>query len=119
MMRRLLFLAISLAALPAIAANDPRFEPVDKSIRAGDYKQVTSVLVARDGRLVYEAYFDEGGAQARRNTRSATKTVAGMLVGIAIADGKLSGPQAPATSASGRMPPHSTTMAASTRRCRR
>ena len=95
MMRRLLFLAISFAALPAIAANDPRFEPVDKSIRAGDYKQVTSVLVARDGKLVYEAYFDEGGAQARRNTRSATKTVAGMLVGIAIADGKLSGPQAP------------------------
>ena len=95
MMRRLLFLAISLAALPAIAANDPRFEPVDKSIRAGDYKQVTSVLVARDGKLVYEAYFDEGGAQARRNTRSATKTVAGMLVGIAIAEGKLSGPQAP------------------------
>ena len=95
MIRRLLFAAIALAALPAIAANDPRFEPVDKSIRAGDYKQVTSVLVARDGKLVYEAYFDEGGAQARRNTRSATKTVAGMLVGIAIADGKLSGPQAP------------------------
>lgn len=95
MIRRLLFAAITLAAVPAIAANDPRFEPVDKAIRAGDYKQVTSVLVARDGKLLYEAYFDEGGAQARRNTRSATKTVAGMLVGLAIADGKLSGPQAP------------------------
>ena len=95
MIRRLLFAAIAIAVVPAIAANDPRFEPVDKAIRAGDYKQVTSVLVARDGKLVYEAYFDEGGAQARRNTRSATKTVAGMLVGIAIADGKLSGPQAP------------------------
>lgn len=95
MIRRLLFAAITLAAVPAIAANDPRFEPVDKAIRDGDYKQVTSVLVARDGKLLYEAYFDEGGAQARRNTRSATKTVAGMLVGLAIADGKLSGPQAP------------------------
>ena len=95
MIRRLLFTAIALATVPAIAANDPRFEPVEKSIRAGDYKQVTSVLVARDGKLVYEAYFDEGGAQARRNTRSVTKTVAGMLVGIAIADGKLSGAQAP------------------------
>ena len=95
MIRRLLFAAIAIAVVPAIAANDPRFEPVDKAIRAGDYKQVTSVLVARDGKLVYEAYFDEGGAQARRNTRSATKTVAGMLAGIAIADGKLSGPQAP------------------------
>ena len=95
MIRRLLLACIALAAVPATAANEPRFDPVDKSIRAGDYKQVTSVLVARDGKLVYEAYFDEGGAQARRNTRSATKTVAGMLVGIAIADGKLSGAQAP------------------------
>ncbi len=95
MIRRLLFAAIAIAVVPAIAANDPRFEPVDKAIRAGDYKQVTSVLVARDGKLVYEAYFDEGGAQARRNTRSATKTVAGMLAGIAIADGKLAGAQAP------------------------
>ena len=94
MISRLLFAAIALAAVPAIAANDPRFDPVEKSIRAGDYKQVTSVLVARDGKLLYEAYFDEGGAQARRNTRSATKTVAGMLAGIAIADGKLGGPQA-------------------------
>ncbi|HPM56167.1 MAG TPA: serine hydrolase [Thermomonas sp.] len=95
MIRRLLFAAIAIAVVPAIAANDPRFEPVDKAIRAGDYKQVTSVLVARDGKLVYEAYFDEGGAQARRNTRSATKTVAGMLAGIAIADRKLAGAQAP------------------------
>lgn len=95
MIRRLLSAFIALAAVPAIAANDPRFEAVDKAIRAGDYKQVSSVLVARDGKLLYEAYFDEGGAQARRNTRSATKTVAGMLVGLAIADGKLSGAQAP------------------------
>ena len=47
MIRRLLFAAVVLATVPAVAANDPRFEPVEKSIRAGDYKQVTSVLVAR------------------------------------------------------------------------
>ncbi len=95
MIRRLLLACLTLVAAPAAAANDPRFDAVDKAIRAGDYKQVTSVLVARDGKPVFEAYYDEGGVQARRNTRSATKTVAGMLVGAAIADGKLPDAQAP------------------------
>jgi CubicO group peptidase (beta-lactamase class C family) len=81
--------------VPVSAAENPKFDAVTKSIRAGEYKAITSVLVAKDGKLVYEAYFDDGGAQARRNTRSATKTIAGMLVGAAIADGKLAGTQVP------------------------
>jgi CubicO group peptidase (beta-lactamase class C family) len=64
---------------------------MEQSIRAGEFKQTTSVLVARRGRLAYEAYFDAEGAEGLRNTRSATKTVTGMLVGIAIDRGLLSG----------------------------
>ena len=71
-----------------------RLTRMEQSIRAGEFKQVTSVLVARRGRLAYEAYFDAEGAEGLRNTRSATKTVTGMLIGIAIERGLLSGVEA-------------------------
>jgi len=68
---------------------------LDAAVRAGTYQKITSVLIARHGRLVHETYFDEGGAEARRNTRSATKTVTAMLVGAAIVEGEIADAQAP------------------------
>lgn len=69
---------------PRSASAPSRLDDISAAIRAGTYKQVTSVLVARGGQLIYEQYFDDGGRDALRNTRSATKTVTGMLVGAAV-----------------------------------
>ena len=87
---RLLLLAL-LCAWSGAAFAQPAagFDAVTAAVRSGTYQQVTSVLVARHGKLLYEQYFDAGGADALRNTRSATKTITGMLVGAAVDRGRL------------------------------
>lgn len=62
----------------------PRLEQLGQAIAAGEFHIITSVLVAHKGATIFESYFDAAGADGLRNTRSATKTVTGMLVGIAI-----------------------------------
>ena len=69
-------------------------ERLDASVRRGTFGVITSIVAAQRGRIVHEAYF-EGDANTLRNTRSATKTVAGMLVGLAIERGDISGVDAP------------------------
>jgi CubicO group peptidase (beta-lactamase class C family) len=70
---------------------------MEKAVRSGEFQKIGSVLVARHGQLVYEAYFD-GDAQTLRDTRSATKSITEILVGIAIEEKKLSGVDAPVLS---------------------
>jgi CubicO group peptidase (beta-lactamase class C family) len=69
------------------------FEAMEKAIRAQEFKRIGSVLVARHGKLVYERYFD-GDKTTLRDTRSATKSITDVLVGIAIGEKKLSGTDA-------------------------
>jgi CubicO group peptidase (beta-lactamase class C family) len=83
------------ASVESAKLSATRLQAMESAIRAGGFKRVTSVLIARQGKLVYEAYFDDAGAGGLRNTRSATKTVTSMLVGIAIDKGLLAGVDAP------------------------
>ncbi len=63
---------------------------LESAIRAGEFKKIGSILIARHGKLVYENYFD-GDANSLRDTRSATKSITDILVGIAIDEKKLKG----------------------------
>lgn len=94
MKRILLCFCLAAASFTATAADASAFARAQKAVEQGEFKAITSILVAQRGEVVYEHYFDREGAEARRNTRSVTKTVAGMLAGAAIADGHLSGPSA-------------------------
>ncbi len=59
-----------------------RLKALEAAVASGEFKKIGSVVIARGGKLVYEAYFD-GDASTQRDVRSASKTVTGMLVGIA------------------------------------
>lgn len=67
--------------------SNPLFTAMDAKIVNGDYEEITSVLVAKDGKLIYEKYYNGTTQNSKHNTRSATKTIATFLTGIAIDKG--------------------------------
>jgi CubicO group peptidase (beta-lactamase class C family) len=74
-------------SVESVKLSAARLQAMESAIRSGQFKKLTSVLIARHGKLVYEAYFDGSDWTTLRNTRSATKTVTSMLMGIAIDKG--------------------------------
>ena len=84
-------------AAPARAGLDvaPLAE-LKHAVAKGDFPKTTSVLVVRDGKLVYEEYFGEGGRELLNDTRSATKSITSLGVGVAIGTGAIPSQHAPA-----------------------
>jgi len=76
-------------------ASAAQLRVMTHAIQSGEFGRISSVLVARQGRPVYEEYFGRSDSATLVNTRSATKTVTGTLVGIAIDKGFLAGVDAP------------------------
>jgi CubicO group peptidase (beta-lactamase class C family) len=68
------------------------------------YGEIASVVVSGGGYVAVEEYFD-GDAETLRNTRSCTKTVAGMLLGIALERGIVAGVDASLDSLLGQPAP--------------
>ena len=88
----------SVARADSVGLSIEKLGARERAIRAGDFPKLTSVAIARHGKLVYEAYFGETDVATLHNTRSVTKTVTGMLLGIAIEKGLIAGVDAPITS---------------------
>lgn len=65
----------------ALSAADAQMEDIARS---------RCLLVIRDGKLVHERYFHGASSDSRHDVRSVTKSVVGMLTGIAIEEGHLS-----------------------------
>jgi len=81
---------LTTATLESAGISREPLTRMEAAIRSLEFKRIGSILIARHGKLVYETYF-EGDAGTLRDTRSATKSITSALVGIAIAEKKLSG----------------------------
>jgi CubicO group peptidase (beta-lactamase class C family) len=89
---------IALCLLLWVACSRPgaAFEGIAKAIERGDAPKTTSVLVMRGDAILYEQYFNGATAATRHNTRSATKSLTALAVGIALDRHLLPGLDAPA-----------------------
>lgn len=68
----------------AVGISSEKLRRIEDDIAKGEFKNITSVLVARQGKLIFEKYFDVFDANSLHDTRSATKTITGILIGLAI-----------------------------------
>lgn len=64
-----------------------RIEALNKRILTENYKDITSIVVIKDGKLLLEEYFNGSKRNALHDMRSVGKTFASTLLGIAIRDG--------------------------------
>lgn len=99
--------APSLLLMICVSCNGPRsggtrtgsgsgFGGIAQALERGDAPKTTSVLVMRGDTIVYEQYFNGATAATLHDTRSATKSLTALAVGIAIDRRTLPGLDAPA-----------------------
>lgn len=64
-----------------------KLEDLNRKIALQVYKDITSIIVIKDGKILIEEYFNGAGRSTLHDTRSVGKSFAGALLGLAIKDG--------------------------------
>ncbi len=85
-------------ALPKTSPQAAGIDPAALAA-AADYagaRKSDALIVVKDGAIVYERYWNGVGPTSRMKAHSFTKTLTGMLIGAAIADGKIKSVDQPA-----------------------
>lgn len=68
---------------------------LEQSLGAGEFAPPDALLIARNGRLIYEQYWNGFGPLRRHDLRSATKSITSLLIGQAVDQGLIADLQAP------------------------
>lgn len=64
-------------------------EKMDSLIVSKEFKEISSVVIAHNGKVIFENYYNGNTSDTKHNTRSCTKTITGTLIGSLIQDGSI------------------------------
>ncbi len=73
------------------AYDQGKIRELNQKIAHQDFKDITSIIVIKDGKLLIEEYFNGADRTTLHNTRSVGKTFTSALMGMAIRDGYIKG----------------------------
>ncbi|WP_197503482.1 MULTISPECIES: serine hydrolase domain-containing protein [Bizionia] len=59
-------------------------EKMDSLVSSNEFKQISSIVIAHNGKVIFENYYNDNNSDTKHNTRSATKTITGTLIGTLI-----------------------------------
>src|SRR3954469_995990 len=94
---RIAIIVSSLAWLAAgCGGRAARYDGIERALARGDAPDTTSVLVMRGPEVVYARYFAGATPETLHDTRSSTKSLTALAVGIAVDRHALPGIDAPA-----------------------
>lgn len=68
----------------SFAIDKLKLTDLTDKINKQEFKQMTSVLVSQNSKLVYEKYFNEGAVDFKNDMRSASKSITSLAIGMAI-----------------------------------
>ena len=83
----MLFLLILLASSCLFAQTGNLLDSIRTTIDRGAYRNIDAIVISQRGKIVYEQYFNGYTKDSLHDTRSAFKSVTGLLTGIAIEKG--------------------------------
>lgn len=66
--------------------NNSKIEELNRKIAKQNFKDITSIVVLKDGKLLLEEYFNGANRNTLHDTRSVGKSFASTLLGIAVKD---------------------------------
>ncbi len=69
--------------------DEEKLKSLNKKIVQREFRDLTSMVVIKDGELLVEEYFNGANRESLHDTRSVGKTFASTMMGIAIAEGHL------------------------------